>query len=345
MDETRREPTRAGSPAVRPRPASQRPPGRAARCRTDASPHVEALPSGSGARRSAPPAAPARRRTDPMADALTPDELRLIDAWWRAANYLTVGQIYLQDNPLLREPLRPEHIKPRLLGHWGTSPGLSLLYAHVNRLDPARRIPGHLPRRPGARRTGASSPHLPRRHLQRDLPAGDAGRGGDEAALPAVLHARRHPEPRERADARLDPRGRRAGLRAGPRLRRRVRQPGPGRHRGGRRRRGRDRSARGQLEGHHLPQPGARRRGAADPPPQRLQDLRPHRARPQRPTREVRALLEGHGYEVLVVEGDDPPRVHQALAAALDGLPRAHPPRSRPRRAHAGRDGRARAGR
>ena len=54
--------------------------------------------------------------------------------YWHAANYLTVGQIYLQDNPLLREPLRPEHIKPRLLGHWGTSPGLSLIYIHLNRL-------------------------------------------------------------------------------------------------------------------------------------------------------------------------------------------------------------------
>jgi xylulose-5-phosphate/fructose-6-phosphate phosphoketolase len=64
---------------------------------------------------------------------LTAEELRGIDAYWRAANYLTVGQIYLQDNPLLREPLRPEHIKPRLLGHWGTSPGLSLVYVHVNR--------------------------------------------------------------------------------------------------------------------------------------------------------------------------------------------------------------------
>ena len=57
-----------------------------------------------------------------------------LDAYWRAANYLTVGQIYLQDNPLLRERLRPEHIKPRLLGHWGTSPGLSFIYAHLNRL-------------------------------------------------------------------------------------------------------------------------------------------------------------------------------------------------------------------
>jgi xylulose-5-phosphate/fructose-6-phosphate phosphoketolase len=69
-------------------------------------------------------------RTDPASD----PELRDLDAYFRAANYLTVGQIYLRANPLLREPLRPEHIKPRLLGHWGTSPGLSLLYAHVNRI-------------------------------------------------------------------------------------------------------------------------------------------------------------------------------------------------------------------
>jgi xylulose-5-phosphate/fructose-6-phosphate phosphoketolase len=60
-------------------------------------------------------------------------ELELLDAYWRAANYLSVGQIYLLDNPLLREPLRAEHVKPRLLGHWGTTPGLNLLYAHMNR--------------------------------------------------------------------------------------------------------------------------------------------------------------------------------------------------------------------
>jgi xylulose-5-phosphate/fructose-6-phosphate phosphoketolase len=58
----------------------------------------------------------------------------LIDAYWRAANYLSVGQIYLLDNPLLKEPLRPEHIKPRLLGHWGTTPGLNFIYAHMNRV-------------------------------------------------------------------------------------------------------------------------------------------------------------------------------------------------------------------
>jgi xylulose-5-phosphate/fructose-6-phosphate phosphoketolase len=64
---------------------------------------------------------------------LTPAEVQAIDAWWRAANYLSIGQIYLLDNPLLREPLRPEHVKPRLLGHWGTTPGLNFLYAHMNR--------------------------------------------------------------------------------------------------------------------------------------------------------------------------------------------------------------------
>jgi xylulose-5-phosphate/fructose-6-phosphate phosphoketolase len=69
-----------------------------------------------------------------MPDPLAAEELRAVDAWWRAANYLTVGQIYLHQNPLLREPLSPEHIKPRLLGHWGTSPGINLVYAHLNRL-------------------------------------------------------------------------------------------------------------------------------------------------------------------------------------------------------------------
>src|SRR5881409_997298 len=70
--------------------------------------------------------------TEP-AGPLEPDELHLLDAWWRAANYLSVGQIYLLANPLLREPLLPEHVKPRLLGHWGTTPGLNFLYVHLNR--------------------------------------------------------------------------------------------------------------------------------------------------------------------------------------------------------------------
>jgi xylulose-5-phosphate/fructose-6-phosphate phosphoketolase len=65
---------------------------------------------------------------------LPPDLLARMDAWWRAANYLSVGQIYLMANPLLREPLGKEHIKPRLLGHWGTTPGLNFIYVHMNRL-------------------------------------------------------------------------------------------------------------------------------------------------------------------------------------------------------------------
>jgi xylulose-5-phosphate/fructose-6-phosphate phosphoketolase len=79
-----------------------------------------------------------------------PTDLATIDAWWRAANYLSAGQIYLLDNPLLEQALLPEHIKPRLLGHWGTTPGLNLVYAHLNRLIRERDVnaiflagPGH----------------------------------------------------------------------------------------------------------------------------------------------------------------------------------------------------------
>ncbi|WP_158888131.1 phosphoketolase family protein [Amycolatopsis anabasis] len=82
--------------------------------------------------------------------ALNEAELSQVDALWRAANYLSAGQIYLLDNPLLTEPLRPEHVKPRLLGHWGTSPGLNFLYAHLNRVIGAHGLnvlfvtgPGH----------------------------------------------------------------------------------------------------------------------------------------------------------------------------------------------------------
>lgn len=85
-----------------------------------------------------------------LPDVLDPHELSLIDRYWRAANYLSVGQIYLMDNPLLRQPLKPEHVKPRLLGHWGTTPGLNFIYAHLNRCIKARNLdmiyvcgPGH----------------------------------------------------------------------------------------------------------------------------------------------------------------------------------------------------------
>src|SRR5262249_19769559 len=87
-----------------------------------------------------------RNRPVPVIDA----QLELMDAYWRAANYLSVGQIYLLDNPLLREPLTTDHVKPRLLGHWGTTPGLNFIYVHLNRLIRERDLnviyvcgPGH----------------------------------------------------------------------------------------------------------------------------------------------------------------------------------------------------------
>jgi xylulose-5-phosphate/fructose-6-phosphate phosphoketolase len=87
---------------------------------------------------------------EPTAGPLDQHDLEALDAWWRAANYLSVGQIYLMANPLLREPLAPAHIKPRLLGHWGTTPGLNFVYAHLNRAITARDLnmmyvmgPGH----------------------------------------------------------------------------------------------------------------------------------------------------------------------------------------------------------
>ena len=75
--------------------------------------------------------------------AASPDELKLLDAYWRAANYLSVGQIYLYDNPLLREPLTLAHVKPLVVGHWGTSPGQNFIYVHLNRVIKAAH-PGHV---------------------------------------------------------------------------------------------------------------------------------------------------------------------------------------------------------
>src|SRR5271167_5136759 len=81
---------------------------------------------------------------------LSPDLLGKMNAYWRAANYLSVGQIYLYDNPLLKKPLHIDHVKPRLLGHWGTTPGLNFLYLHLNRIITQRDLnlifiagPGH----------------------------------------------------------------------------------------------------------------------------------------------------------------------------------------------------------
>src|SRR5262249_20478407 len=97
-----------------------------------------ATPSGcageTGPRRRVPRHAAAAARNRSMDNPLPPDLRQKMDAYWRAANYLSVGQIYLYDNPLLKEPLQLKHVKPRLLGHWGTTPGLNFIYVHLNRV-------------------------------------------------------------------------------------------------------------------------------------------------------------------------------------------------------------------
>ena len=200
--------------------------------------------------------------------------------WWAAANYLTIGQIYLRDNALLREPLVLDHVKPRLLGHWGTSPGLSMLYALLNRVIRERdgdwlyvTGPGH-----GGPALVAAAwlegtytevyPHVADdadgiRTLFRQFSSPGGVPSHVSVQTPGSIH-----EGGELGYALAHAAGR--GVRP-PRPRRRLRR---------RRRRGRDRTAGRVVAAAHLPQPPPRRGGAADPPPQRLQDRRPDGARP-----------------------------------------------------------------
>src|SRR5258708_10466455 len=102
-----------------------------------------------------------------MKQPLDADELRLIDAYWRAANYISVGQIYLLNNPLLTRPLSLDDIKPRLLGHWGTTPGLNLIYAHANRVIKDRDLDAIYIMGPGPRGPAAvANAHLEGTHSE-----------------------------------------------------------------------------------------------------------------------------------------------------------------------------------
>ena len=174
---------------------------------------------------------------------LTVSELDAIDAWWRAANYLSVGQIYLLGNPLLAEPLRPEHVKPRLLGHWGTTPGLNLIYAHLNRVIRNQDLNAIYVCGPGHGGPGmVANTYLEGTYseLYPGVTQDTAGmaRLFKQFSFPGGIPLARGP-----GDARLDPRGRRARLLADPRLRGGVRPSGPDRGLRHRRRRGRDRAA------------------------------------------------------------------------------------------------------
>ncbi len=130
----------------------------------------------------------------------TPDELRRMDAYWRAANYLSVGQIYLYDNPLLREPLTLAHVKPLVVGHWGTTPGQNFIYVHLNRVIKKYDLdmfyisgPGH-----GWQR-------LSRRHLERGLSECQPGRGWSEKAVQAILFSGWHLQPCRTDHTGVDP--------------------------------------------------------------------------------------------------------------------------------------------
>ena len=176
-------------------------------------------------------------------------------------------------------------------GHWGTSPGLNLVYAHLEPRDRARRPRHDLRDRPRPRRSGDPREHLARGQLHRDVSRDHARRRGDGAAVPPVLVPGRRAEPRRARDAGFDPRGRRARLLDRARVRRRVRQSRSGRRVRRRRRRGRDRPARDELALEQVPRPGRRRRGAPDPAPQRLQDREPDGARAHPRGRARRAAL------------------------------------------------------
>ena len=201
-----------------------------------------------------------------------------MDAYWRAANYLSVGQIYLLDNPLLTSPLTLDHVKPRLLGHWGTTPGLNFIYVHLNRIIQQYELntiyvagPGH--GGPGLVANtyleGTYSELYP--HVSQDEPGmkklfrqfsfpggipshvavgvpGSINEGGELGYCLAHAYG-----------AAFDNPGLAGGLRGG-------------------RRRGRNRRAGHELALEQVPEPGARWRRAAHPASERLQDCRPHRA-------------------------------------------------------------------
>ena len=119
--------------------------------------------------------------------ALTEAGLQALDGYWRAANYLAVGQIYLMANPLLTEPLRPEHVKPRLLGHWGTTPGLNFLWAHLDRAIITHDLDMMIVIGPGHGGPAAAGQHLAGGQLQRRVPERAARRRGHGRPVPPVL--------------------------------------------------------------------------------------------------------------------------------------------------------------
>ena len=240
----------------------------------------------------------------------TSEELRLIDAYWRAANYLSVGQIYLLDNPLLREPLTLEHVKPRLLGHWGTTPGLNLLYAHMNRAIRERDLNAIYVTGPGHGGPGL----VANTYLEGTYSEVYPRIGEDEEGIRRLFRQFSFPGgvpvARSSGDAGLDQRGRGARLFAPACLRRVFDNPdllalcvvGDGEAETG--------PLAASWHSNKFVNPA--RDGAVLP----VLHLNGYKiANPtvlaRIPHDELRALLEGYGHAPLFVEGDEPDAVHQ----------------------------------
>ena len=143
---------------------------------------------------------------------LSAEELHKIDAYWRACNYLAAGMIYLRDNPLLREPLKTATFKKRLLGHWGSSPGLSFIYVHLNRLIKKYDLDAIFLAGPGHGAPGVLGPVYLEGTYSEIYPEQERGRGRDAHVLQGVLVSRRHRQPLHAGNPGLHPRRRRAGV-------------------------------------------------------------------------------------------------------------------------------------
>ena len=135
------------------------------------------------------------QRTAP--EPATEQELSLMHAYWRACNYLAVGMIYLKDNPLLREPLKADHVKHRLLGHWGASPALSFVWVHLNRLIVRDDLDMIFVAGPGHGAPGVLGPAYLEGTYLGDLSRQEPGRGGDAEVLQTILLPRPHRQPRD----------------------------------------------------------------------------------------------------------------------------------------------------
>ena len=240
------------------------------------------------------------------------DALAHIDAYWRAANYLSVGQIYLLDNPLLTEPLRPEHIKPRLLGHWGTTPGLNFCFAHLNRIIADRDQdmiyvagPGHGGPAAVAQRLAGGHLHARYTRTSRGTPracGGCSGSSPSPAASPATSR-RRRPAPSTRAASSATPWPTPTAPPSTTRDLVVACVVGDGEAETG--------PLAASWHSDKFLDPVPRRRRAADPAPERLQDRQPDRPGPHPARKSCSSSCRGTATARTSSAGDDPSAVHQ----------------------------------